>query len=77
MAKGRNKPVQVPDPDDMPDEHFIRHLEKRHAAECKIEGYIARNNVDTWIGMYRTFHDRLHRLAVPGQYDHTHEDGGW
>lgn len=75
MGKGkRNKVVRVPDADDMEDENFIRHLEKRHAAECKIEGYVARHNVDVWVGMYRSFHDRLHRLAIPGQYDHEHED---
>lgn len=68
------EPVSVPLADDMDDETFTKHLEARHAAECKIEEYMSRHSVDVWIGMYRTFHQRLHRLAVPGQYDHVHED---
>lgn len=67
----------VPDPDDMDDDTMIKHLEHRHAKECKIEGYVARHNVDVWIDMYRVFHDRLHRLAAPGQYDHVHESEEW
>jgi hypothetical protein len=73
---GKNKKVQVivPDADDLDDERFIKHLELRHPIECKIEGYISRHNVSVWVGMYRSFHERLHRLAVPGQHDHTHEE---
>ena len=66
--------VTVPAAADMDDETFLKHLEFRHARECKIEDFISRHNVRLWIGMYRTFHDRLHRLATPGQYDHIHED---
>lgn len=66
--------VEVPNAWDMDDETFIKHLEKRHAADCKIEGYISRNGVDAWIKTYRVFHDRLHALATPGQYDHEHEE---
>lgn len=65
--------VEVPHQDDMDDETFIKHLERRHPAECKIEGYMSRHNVDVWVGMYRTFHARLHQLAAPGQHDHEHE----
>lgn len=64
--------VEVPHPDRMDDETFIKHLEKRHAKECKIEGYVSRHNVRVWINMYRIFHARLHRIATPGQYDHVH-----
>lgn len=68
-------PVQVPTTDEMDDETFLKHLEYRHAAECKFEnGEVARRAVDAWIGAYRAFHDRLHRIAIPGQYDHYHED---
>lgn len=66
--------VQVPPADDMDDDTFLKHLEKRHASECKIEGYIARHAVDAWIGTYRAFHRRLHQIEVPGQHDHIHEE---
>lgn len=66
--------VTVPDADDMEDETFIKHLEKRHAEECKIEGYIARYSVHVWINMYRIYHERLHALGTPGQHDHEHEE---
>jgi hypothetical protein len=70
----KKKTVIVPLAEDMPDEDFIKHIEHRHASECKVEGYIARQAVDAWIGTYRAFHERLHKLAVPGQYDHTHDE---
>jgi hypothetical protein len=65
--------VEVPDAEDMDDETFIKHIEHRHAEECKVEGFIARHAIDAWIGPYRAFHDRLHSIAVPGQHDHEHE----
>lgn len=65
--------VEVPDADEMDNETFLKHLEHRHANECKVEGFISRNAVEAWIGPYRVFHDRLHRIAVPGQHDHEHE----
>lgn len=65
--------VEVPDAEDMDDETFLKHIENRHARECHVEGYISRHAIDAWIGSYRAFHDRLHSLAVPGQYDHVHE----
>jgi hypothetical protein len=67
--------VEVPNQDEMDDDTFISHLELRHAAECKFENKkVRRMAVSAWIGPYRAFHDRLHRLATPGQYDHTHEE---
>lgn len=75
MGKKKNKIVRVPLAEDMEDEHFIRHIEKRHAAECKVEnGEIARQAIDAWIGSYRAYHERLHKIAVPGQYNHVHEE---
>lgn len=65
--------VEVPDAWDMDDETFIKHIELRHAVECKVEGYIARHAVSAWIRVYRVFHDRLHAIAKPGQHDHYHE----
>lgn len=68
-------PIQVPCSASMDDETFLKHLEYRHAEECKFEDTpVARRAVDAWIGAYRAFHDRLHKIAVPGQYDHYHED---
>lgn len=66
--------VEVPAADEMDDETFIKHLEHRHSDECKIERVVARHNTHVWLPMYRKFHDRLHSLATPGQYDHVHED---
>lgn len=66
--------VEVPDAGEMDDETFIKHLELRHADECRIENYLSRNAIGAWIGAYRAFHDRLHLIAVPGQYNHTHEE---
>lgn len=73
---GKHKVIEqvvVPMAEEMDDETFIRHIEARHAKECKVEGYIHRHAVDAWIGVYRAFHERLHRIAVPGQHDHVHE----
>lgn len=65
--------VEVPHADDMDDETFIKHIEHRHAAECKIEETpMARRAVSAWIGSYRAFHARLHEISVPGQYAHEH-----
>lgn len=66
--------VEVPDADDMDDETFLKHLETRHATECRIEGYISRHSVESWIDTYRAFHDRLHKIATPDQYLHIHEE---
>lgn len=65
--------IEVPIVQQMDDETFIKHLEKRHADECKFEDTpIARQAVDAWLGSYEAFHDRLHQIAAPGQYDHVH-----
>jgi hypothetical protein len=68
--------VVVPHHDDMDDETFILHLEKRHREECKVEGFMSRYSVPKWIGNYRVYHDRLHDIATPDQYDHDHEERG-
>lgn len=65
--------VVVPDADEMDDETLLNHLELRHADECKIESFIKREAVSSWIRTYRVYHDRLHQVAVPGQHDHEHE----
>lgn len=73
MAKVKEV-VLVPAIEDMDDDTFLKHLELRHAAECKIEGKMHRHSMYAWVTLYRTFHARLHTLAVPGQYDHEHDD---
>lgn len=67
--------VEVPHPDDMDDETFLKHLEHRHAAECLFETTpVARRAMGAWMSTYRAFHARLHKIAGPGQHDHEHED---
>jgi hypothetical protein len=67
--------VEVPHADDMDDDTFIKHLERRHAAECKIEETpMSRRAMSAWIGSYRAFHDRLHQIEVPKQYKHYHAE---
>lgn len=65
--------VEVPLAEDMDDETFLRHIETRHAKEAKVEKYLHRHAIPAWIGVYRAFHERLHQIATPGQYDHDHE----
>lgn len=67
--------VEVPAAEDMEDETFIRHIEARHSHEVKMEGgTMSRHAITAWIGSYRAFHGRLHKIAAPGQYDHEHEE---
>lgn len=66
--------VEVPLADDMDDETFLKHIEHRHADECKVEEFLHRHAVEAWVTSYRAYHERLHKIAVPGQHDHTHEE---
>lgn len=67
--------VEVPTADAMDDETFLKHLEHRHARECKFETVpVARRALDAWLPTYRAFHARLHQLGPASHYDHTHED---
>lgn len=72
----KNKVIRVPHADEMIDETFLLHIEARHAKECKVEKgtSISRHALDAWIGAYRAYHQRLHDIAVPGQYNHVHEE---
>lgn len=67
--------TRVPDAERMSDKNFIKHLEKRHAKDTKVEQFIKRHNIGVWMPLYRAFHERCHRIAYPGQYDHEHLDG--
>lgn len=67
--------VSVPMTEDMDDETFIKHLELRHPKDVQMEtSSMSRRAMSAWIGTYRAFHDRLHSIAAPGQYDHIHEE---
>lgn len=67
--------VSVPLAEDMDNETFLRHLELRHPKDCGFENAsVSRDALTAWVGGYRAFHDRLHKIAAPGQYDHVHED---
>lgn len=67
--------VCVPLAEDMDDETFIKHLELRHPKDVHLEvSTMSRRAMSAWIGTYRAFHDRLHSIAAPGQYDHYHEE---
>ena len=69
------EPVEVPSADDMEDETFLKHLEKRHAGEVLFEKTpVSRGAINKWLPSYRVFHQRLHDLATPGQHDHEHEE---
>lgn len=69
--------VLVPHASDMSDEIFIRHLMARHedetVAELSLSGPLRCGTIAV-MGAYRRFHERLHDLAVPGQYDHEHDE---
>ena len=72
------EPVVVPPAADMEDDTFLKHLEKRHADECRFEDTpVARHAVEAWLPSYRAFHERLHDISTPGQHDHEHEDEEW
>lgn len=72
--KAPGEVVSVPKIEEMDDETFLKHLELRHAEEYKIQGEMHRHAIDKWVNMYRIFHERLHRIAMPGQHDHEHEE---
>jgi hypothetical protein len=63
----------VPSIDDMDNETFLKHMDARHASDFRNGPLSAHpDTADEWVGPYREFHERLHELAVPGQYDHEH-----
>lgn len=62
--------IKVPHPDDMSDEQFLQHMDKRHAREGfrHYTKHITPDQIELW----RKYHDRLHQIAVPNQHDHEH-----
>lgn len=77
MGKHKHKVVQVPHIHNMDDDTFLKHLEKRHAGDTDVEEFVRVNIVSAWVKNYRAFHDRLHELATPEQYDHEHDKRGF
>jgi hypothetical protein len=68
--------VEVPHAEDMSDKTFCQHMNLRHAsdmggASLELHGSMRRGTNAT-LNAYRKFHERLHELSVPGQYDHYH-----
>lgn len=65
--------VIVPNIDTMDNETFLKHMDKRHADQI-LNGPLSDSPyiVDGWVGPYRAFHENLHNIAHPGQYDHEH-----
>lgn len=67
--------VSVPDADEMDDEQFLKHLDKRHSHETGVETQLhkAAHIQQAWVGAYRAFHDYQHRVNGDDTYDHVHE----
>jgi hypothetical protein len=73
---GECVPVEVPAAASMSDENFCRHMNLRHekdmgGASLQMRGAL-KPGTSAAVATYRAFHDRLHALEIPGQYDHVH-----
>jgi hypothetical protein len=67
--------VTVPNPEDMDDETFLKHIDKRHRQDTKHNGdnvLFPKSTWTAWVPLYRSWHERLHAISLPGQYDHEH-----
>lgn len=66
--------VQVPDPDEMDDETFLKHIDKRHSHETQTEKKLHKSPhiAEAWVGAYRAFHEYKHRVSGEDAYDHVH-----
>ena len=72
--------VTVPHPEDMDDETFLKHIDKRHRQDTKHDGQnvlFPQSTWTAWVPLYRTWHERLHAISIPGQYDHEHLRPSW
>ena len=71
--RGALKPqlTVVPAAEDMDDMTFAKHMTLRHRQSLGgLSSLSVKPNV---IPAWRSFHRHLHRLAVPGQFDHIHK----
>lgn len=69
MKATDGRTLTVPNADDMDDETFVAHFEKRHADQ--MAGRTTLRLDDELTEMYRTFHDRIHEL-LPMTTPHEH-----
>lgn len=76
MKWTKNLMIELPHTDDMTVRNFYKHLGLRHPIpELDWETHSVVNHHDN--GAYKAtlrYHDRLHEIAIVGQYDHTHAD---
>lgn len=65
--------VIVPAALGMDDETFKKHFVLRHHDSLGgLKGFTPHVRADV-LNIYRTFHDKIHETARPGQLDHEHE----
>jgi hypothetical protein len=66
--------VTVPHPDEMDDDQFLKHMDKRHRQDFNNWWPLADfpSITEYQMELWRKFHDRAHRIALPDQYDHIH-----
>lgn len=69
--------VEVPSADEMDDETFLMHLDKRHSGDTGVEPVLHKlpHIQQAWVGSYRAFHEYLHKTKE--FEDHEHEDDEW
>jgi hypothetical protein len=70
----RTTPVVVPGAIGMDDETFFKHLNARHLADLGFSSPIDLSPLysNSLISTHRSYHRRLHEIAVPGQHNHEH-----
>jgi hypothetical protein len=66
--------VAVPDADEMDDEQFLKHVDKRHGPEMGVETSLLDHpdRSQAWIGPYRAYHEYLHRTQGVDTFAHEH-----
>lgn len=71
MAAKTAKVLRIPDADEMDDELFIQHFEKRHSDQMGgLTEFLTDDSLT--IEMYRDFHDALHRWHIPAMLANPH-----
>jgi hypothetical protein len=71
------RPVSVPPIDEMDDDDFLKHLDKRHWEQTQVETALheSKHIQQAWVGPYRAFHEYVHRTQEID--DHIHEEEEW
>ena|ERR1041385_2355715 len=68
--------ITVPSADDMDDATFEAHMNHRHQSSLGgIPSISLSGAAPSLARAWRAFHRRLHKLEVPGQYEHKHLPG--